>query len=176
MGETSVRVTVWRESIDNTFALMVKNGNGSGNADWEWLKNNTKNTSDYIADCIHTSELSNLQLLFHVVDSNTHEQELFTIEDTEIVYDALAQSPDSGAISEKSARKTVGGANNFNTYSNPGQQITDAEYVLNTSSLKVHYPECSAVEKIAPGNYQEFYGTLEEALEQGCSRCGICFK
>ncbi len=86
-----VLVKVWRESIDRTFELTKEKGTGPDDENWVWLKNNTKNTSDYIADCIRTSELDNLQLQFHVVDSSSHEQDFFAIQNEEIVYDALAQ-------------------------------------------------------------------------------------
>ncbi len=46
-----------------------------------------------------------------------------------------------------------GDASNFNTYDNTDQQQTADTYVLNTSSHKIHHPDCSSVPKIAPQNY-----------------------
>lgn len=89
IGDDAITVTVWRESIDRTFELTKDKGAGPEDEGWVWLKNNTKNTSDYIADCIRTSELDHLQLQFHVVDSDNHEQEFFTISNEEVTFDAL---------------------------------------------------------------------------------------
>lgn len=67
-----------------------------------------------------------------------------------------------------------GNGNNFDTYDNPDQQQTSANYVLNTSSMKFHYPTCSSVKKIAPQNYADFTGTRDEAIAAGYSPCGKC--
>lgn len=68
----------------------------------------------------------------------------------------------------------TGNGNNFDTYDNPDQQQTSANYVLNTSSMKFHYPTCSSVKKIAPQNYADFTGTRDEAIAAGYSPCGKC--
>lgn len=88
--------------------------------------------------------------------------------------DAPEESIHQSTITEK-PESNGGATNNFETYDNPGQQQTTASYVLNTSSMKIHYPTCRSVKKIAPKNYAEFSGTVEEAEGQGYSRCGICF-
>lgn len=67
-----------------------------------------------------------------------------------------------------------GNGTNFDTYDNPDQQQTSANYVLNTSTMKFHYPSCNSVKKIAPQNYGEFTGTREEAIAAGYSSCGKC--
>lgn len=66
--------------------------------------------------------------------------------------------------------------NNFDTYNNVEQQQTTANYVLNTSSQKIHHPSCSTVPKIAPQNYATSNQSVEELIAQGYSTCGICFK
>lgn len=62
--------------------------------------------------------------------------------------------------------------NNFQTYDNEEQQNT-TEYVLNTSTKKVHKPNCSAVKKISPENYATI-SSLEDAYAQGYKACKIC--
>ena len=47
-------------------------------------------------------------------------------------------------------------------------------YVLNTNSMKFHYPDCQAVPKIKESNRQDFYGTRQEVIDLGYSSCGIC--
>ena len=69
-----------------------------------------------------------------------------------------------------------GDENNFNTYDNTEQQNTEAAYVLNTSSKKIHHPSCRSVPKIAPENYSTSNLSVDELINQGYSTCGICFK
>lgn len=68
-----------------------------------------------------------------------------------------------------------GDSSNFNTYDNTEQQHTEATYVLNTSTMKIHYPSCSSVVKIAPQNYSTSNLSVDELKSQGYSTCGICF-
>lgn len=67
-----------------------------------------------------------------------------------------------------------GDADNFDTWDNPNQQNTSAKWVLNTSTLKIHYPRCSDVARIAPQNYSTFNLSEEELLRQGFTPCGRC--
>ena len=52
--------------------------------------------------------------------------------------------------------------------------IAEEEYVLNTSSMKFHLPDCSGVESMSSANRQDYTGTRQELLDQGYSPCGIC--
>ena len=47
-------------------------------------------------------------------------------------------------------------------------------YVLNTSSKKVHLPECNSVNDMADHNKEEYVGTLTELKGKGYSPCGRC--
>ena len=48
------------------------------------------------------------------------------------------------------------------------------DYVLNTSSKKIHYPQCSGAKTMSEKNRQEYHGKLQELKEKGYSPCGIC--
>lgn len=63
--------------------------------------------------------------------------------------------------------------NPFNTYNNSEQQNT-TQYVLNTSTMKIHNSSCSYVKKIAPENYSTT-NNLESALAQGYEKCKKCW-
>lgn len=63
---------------------------------------------------------------------------------------------------------------NFDTYNNPSQQQTSSDYVLNTNTMKFHFPSCDDVPKIAPENYATFDGARDDVLNQGYSPCGHC--
>ena len=69
-----------------------------------------------------------------------------------------------------------GDADNFNTYDNSSQQQTEATFVLNTHTMKIHHPSCSSVKKIAPQNYATSNDSLDDLISQGYSICGNCFK
>ena len=70
--------------------------------------------------------------------------------------------------------QSTGNENNFNAHDNPEQQNTTASYVLNTSSHKFHYPNCSSVSKIAENNYAVSNSSRDELISQGYSPCGNC--
>lgn len=46
-------------------------------------------------------------------------------------------------------------------------------YVLNTNTMKIHYPSCSSVDQIKPENYAETTD-IEDALAAGYEPCGRC--
>lgn len=70
----------------------------------------------------------------------------------------------------------TGDDNTFNTWNRPEQQQTTAAHVLNTSTMKIHYPKCREVPKIAPGNYLESNETVGLLFDQGYTYCGVCHK
>ena len=47
-------------------------------------------------------------------------------------------------------------------------------YVLNTNTMKFHYPSCSSVKDIKPSNRQDITGTRDEVVSMGYSPCGRC--
>ena len=69
-----------------------------------------------------------------------------------------------------------GNGDNFNKYDNAEQQKTEDKWVLNTKSMKIHYPSCNDVKKIAPENYSTSSLSLDELKKQKYTTCGHCFK
>ena len=47
-------------------------------------------------------------------------------------------------------------------------------YILNTSSKRVHYPDCSSVDSMNEANKQSYTGTREQLIIDGYSPCGSC--
>lgn len=94
--------------------------------------------------------------------------------------DQSAQQPETPSDQQSENNNTTpsnggnGNADNFNTYDNPDQQDTSYNWVLNTSSMKIHYPSCSAVKKIAPQNYATSNLAESELINRGYTKCGIC--
>ncbi len=56
----------------------------------------------------------------------------------------------------------------------PSGENQSCDYVLNTKSLKFHYPNCEWAEKISYKNRKEYTGDWEDLLDQGYSPCGSC--
>ena len=54
------------------------------------------------------------------------------------------------------------------------QQSFNRGYVLNTSTMKFHYPSCSSVEKMAEHNKEYVETSREELIEKGYEPCGNC--
>ena len=51
---------------------------------------------------------------------------------------------------------------------------TEMNYILNTSSMKFHYPTCRGVKDMKKENKKEFSGDRKSVIDMGYSPCGIC--
>lgn len=67
-----------------------------------------------------------------------------------------------------------GNADNFNTWDNESQQQTADNWVLNINTMKIHYPSCSQVKRIAPQNYATSNKTESELISEGYTTCKVC--
>ena len=56
----------------------------------------------------------------------------------------------------------------------PGSRSGVPDYVLNTKSMRFHFPWCSGVETMSAKNKQDYYGDRETLIEQGYKPCGTC--
>lgn len=48
------------------------------------------------------------------------------------------------------------------------------DYVLNTGTMKFHYPSCSSVSKIKSGNRGDYTGSADDIMARGYSPCKKC--
>lgn len=89
---------------------------------------------------------------------------------------APPQAAEPEAPSSAGSTSSGGGGNgsNFNTYNNESQQNTSQTWVLNTNTMKIHYPDCNSVKKIAPQNLATSDATESELLARGYTTCGQC--
>lgn len=51
---------------------------------------------------------------------------------------------------------------------------SELTYILNTNTMKFHYPECSSVNQMSESNKEEYTGNREDLIEAGYSPCGRC--
>lgn len=61
-----------------------------------------------------------------------------------------------------------------NSTEQPTDETHDNEYILNTNSMKFHYPDCSAVENMSEKNKATSDKSREELINEGYSPCGYC--
>ena len=53
-------------------------------------------------------------------------------------------------------------------------QVSEAEYVLNTSSKIYHVPDCHHIRRMVQKNYRAYVGTAEALRDMGYTACGTC--
>ena len=58
--------------------------------------------------------------------------------------------------------------------SREGALEEEGDFVINTSSGKVHRPECESITDMNPKNRQDFHGTTGQLKEEGYKPCGAC--
>lgn len=56
----------------------------------------------------------------------------------------------------------------------PAQKGTVRKYILNTNTMKFHYPDCKSVKQMKEKNKREYNGTRQEIIEQGYAPCKNC--
>lgn len=141
-------------------------------------------TSDNEIDLDTTSDSSETTLSDTITSDATADTQSTDVSEMSSAADSHSSSTpemnstsDSHSVDAPQTDSSAGGGNgdNFNTYDNPEQQNTTAEYVLNTNTMKIHHPSCSSVPKIAPHNYATSNQSIDELISQGYSTCGRCF-
>ena len=60
------------------------------------------------------------------------------------------------------------------THETENKSEPERDYVLNTNTMKFHYPSCNSVEDIKDYNREDFHGTREEVIARGFDPCGRC--
>lgn len=100
---------------------------------------------------------------------------------------ATGESEGSEFVGSASINNNVNTNTNTNTEKTPTTPVIPTQtenvedkkevtYILNknSSSMKIHYPDCSSVGQMSEKNKVYFTGTLEEAKAMGYSSCGNC--
>lgn len=79
-------------------------------------------------------------------------------------------------VSKNQNADTFGGIDG-NSTQHGGSSAGDSgeqSYVLNTNSMKFHYPSCSSAQKISRKNRKDYTGSREDLIAQGYDPCGSC--
>ncbi len=93
-------------------------------------------------------------------ESWVDESSLFSDEDNEVFSLELTLQDENSFSQEKALPDT--------------EEEREATYVLNTNTKRFHDPSCPSVEEMSSKNRQFFYGTREDAIDQGYSPCSRC--
>ena len=116
------------------------------------------------------------------IDYATGDSEVALEQDAEVLKPEDTVTADTNKPSENAVAGENDAADSVNETSNQGNEnqggsdfeSEERTYVLNTSSNKVHLPECNSVNDMADHNKEEYVGTLTELKSKGYSPCGRC--
>lgn len=109
--------------------------------------------------------------------SNASDESLDTDSELEVIEsNVIVPSNNETQVESYNSNDDIGNEANFNKYDIEEQQNTTDQFVLNTKTLKIHYPKCDDVKKIKPENYATSNSSKEELISQGYSLCGHCFR
>ena len=93
----------------------------------------------------------------------------------DVKIDADVPEDDAPTAAETAAVAAVGAA--VAEQDSAGEEAADPEvhtYILNTNTLRFHWPDCKAVRDMKEKNKQEYTGTREDVIAMGYTSCGIC--
>lgn len=97
----------------------------------------------------------------------------FTSDGTKVTAKTQKTASDDKIFSPGStSQETKPPANTEKPSETPSSEGT--KYILNTNTMKFHYPSCSSADSISKNNRAEYTGTRDELIDQGYSPCGRC--
>lgn len=56
----------------------------------------------------------------------------------------------------------------------PAETAEPQDYVLNTNTMRFHYPDCRSVPEISQRNREDVFASRDELLDRGFKSCGNC--
>jgi competence protein ComEC len=80
----------------------------------------------------------------------------------------------AGLGSYSTSQKAEKPAINLEIEASLEEEKTQKSYILNTSSKKIHYPDCSSVRQMSEKNKKDTNLSIEELVNLGYSPCGRC--
>ena len=158
-------VLITEDQFKKTFGIQIVDNRESNAAE-------TKSTPESSGTSSESSSQTEVAQSSNETNSDTKSQSTDT--QAESTDNSVAAIPVPDVETSTSSGGNAGNADNFDTYDNPEQQQTEATYVLNTSTMKFHYPSCKSVKKISPDNYATSSASRDELISQGYDPCGNC--
>lgn len=97
----------------------------------------------------------------------------FTSDGTKVTAKTQKTASDDKIFSPGStSQETTPPANTEKPSETPSSEGTT--YILNTNTMKFHYPRCSSADSISENNRAEYTGKRDELIDKGYSPCGRC--
>ena len=95
-----------------------------------------------------------------------------SIEDDEILFNVYCYNVQPGVTIDYE----TGDNWEDNSFVQETEKISNEQtnYILNTNTMKFHYPNCSSVQDMNKDNKEEYTGTRDELINKGYSPCGNC--
>ena len=81
--------------------------------------------------------------------------------------------PAQPQTSKTASTQTAGGSSAGNSSSSQSIPVTTT-YILNTSTKKIHYPDCKSVKQMKEKNKKTTAESRESLISQGYTPCGNC--
>ena len=95
-----------------------------------------------------------------------------SIEDDEILFNVYCYNVQPGVTIDYE----TGDNWEDNSFVQETEKISNEQtnYILNTNTMKFHYPNCNSVQDMNKDNKEEYTGTRDELINKGYSPCGNC--
>lgn len=77
-------------------------------------------------------------------------------------------------VSKNQDADTLGGIGGNSTQQGGTSSGGTQSYILNTNTMKFHYPSCSSAKKISSKNRKDYTGSRDDLISQGYDPCGNC--
>ena len=77
-------------------------------------------------------------------------------------------------MSDGAPPEPASGADSSSVFSGQSTEAQTRHYVLNTSSMKFHLPDCGSVKLMSDKNRQDVEADRDDLIAQGYSPCGNC--
>ena len=112
----------------------------------------------------------------HVQVYRSDEQGEVTLSYADGSYKVTTEKTSSSKTSKKSTKKSKSSVQSqaANSASTTGDSSSGTEYILNTSTMKFHYADCSSVKKMAEHNKEYSTESRDSLIAKGYSPCGNC--
>ena len=130
-----------------------------------------------VADYIKETENHVLYRVTPIYDSdnlvaNGVLMEARSIEDDEILFNVYCYNVQPGVTIDYE----TGDNWEDNSFVQETEKISNEQtnYILNTNTMKFHYPNCNSVQDMNKDNKEEYTGTRDELINKGYSPCGNC--
>ena len=172
-------------NLDNTYIEYTVGEDIPDYMDGIWAEDeNDGNLTDKVivdSSDVDYQNAGSYEVIYTVVDqagNRAVETAIVEVQEDEDIIEM--QEDDIGEVQEEFMDRTsvIDEMDEFESYNKQTSETEDEEqvmsYVLNTNTMRFHYPYCSSASTIKDNNREDFEGTRKELLERNYKPCGKC--